>query len=263
MLFCAEITDVRIIYNVLRSIAIKDYVILRPMEEGLKATLDEMKCVETSAYIPATMFSMYQINSTSTDIIFKVSMKTLVEILNIFGDDGNPNLKLSYKSPGSPLCIVMNHNEENITIDCEIRTMNVEDYNDISLADECNLNKVVINASIFVELLNRLDNSADELKVSLNPDPPYLTLVTTGIAGESEVNISKSAESITVYQCTKTTSSVYSFSNIRHILKVMGYADKVAISTGESGLLGLQLVISSDEKQMYVEYYVTSQYLTD
>ncbi|KAG5879684.1 hypothetical protein JTB14_021485 [Gonioctena quinquepunctata] len=236
MLFCAEITDIRIIYNVLRSIAIKDYVILRPLTEGLKVTLDEMKCVETSTYIPS-------------------------DILNIFGDDSNPNVKLSYRSEGSPLCIVMNHNEENITIDCEIRTMNIEAMDDISLADECNLNKVVINANIFYELLNRLDNSADELKVTMSPDPPYFTLATTGIAGESEVNISKNSESMTVYQCTRPTTSVYSFSNIRQILKVMNYADKVMISTGESGLLGLQLVMNSEDRLMYVEYYVTSQYL--
>lgn len=40
----------------------------------------------------------------------------------------------------------------------------------------------------------------------------------------------------------------------------MHHADKVAVSIGESGLLGFQLVMTSDEKQMYVEYYVTSQY---
>lgn len=43
----------------------------------------------------------------------------------------------------------------------------------------------------------------------------------------------------------------------------MHHANKVAVSMGESGLLGLQLVINSDEKQMYVEYYVTSQYVTE
>lgn len=43
----------------------------------------------------------------------------------------------------------------------------------------------------------------------------------------------------------------------------MGYANKVAISMGESGLLGLQLVVSAEDKQMYVEYYVTSQYSDD
>lgn len=43
----------------------------------------------------------------------------------------------------------------------------------------------------------------------------------------------------------------------------MHYASKVSISSGESGLLGLQLVITSDENQMYVEYYVTSQYMSE
>lgn len=75
------------------------------MEEGLKLTLDDMKCVETSAYIPCSLFSFYHIDNKE-DIIFKISLKTLVEILNIFGDDGNPNLKLTYKSIGSPLCLV-------------------------------------------------------------------------------------------------------------------------------------------------------------
>lgn len=78
--------------------------------------------------------------------------------------------------------------------------------------------------------------------------------------GESEVNISKNSDSISVFQCNAEISSSYAFSNIRHILKVMHLAEKVAVSVGESGLLGLQLVITYDERQMYVEYYVTSQY---
>lgn len=43
----------------------------------------------------------------------------------------------------------------------------------------------------------------------------------------------------------------------------MQQADKVAISTSDSGLLGLQLVINSDENQLYVEYYVQSQFVED
>lgn len=40
----------------------------------------------------------------------------------------------------------------------------------------------------------------------------------------------------------------------------MGYSNKISISTGESQLLGLQLCINFDDKQMYVEYYVTAQF---
>lgn len=76
----------------------------------------------------------------------------------------------------------MTHSEDHVTVDCEIRTMNLEDYNEISLADECNQNKIVINANLFSELLSRLDNFADELKVKLSPDPPYFSLIASGIA---------------------------------------------------------------------------------
>lgn len=76
----------------------------------------------------------------------------------------------------------MKHNEENISVDGEIKTLNVDEDPDISLADECDLNKIVINANIFAEILQRLDNSADELKVEISPDPPYFTLTTNGMA---------------------------------------------------------------------------------
>ena len=74
------------------------------------------------------------------------------------------------------------HSEENITVDCEIKTMNVDDSPDVSLAEECNLNKVVVNASILTEVLQRLDNAAEELSIEINPEPPHFILTTTGIA---------------------------------------------------------------------------------
>lgn len=77
------------------------------------------------------------------------------------------------------------------------------------------------------------------------------------------MSLNKNSDSISIFQCRGKTDFTYAFSNIRHIFKVMHYASKVSISSGESGLLGLQLVISSDENQMYVEYYVTSQYMSD
>lgn len=70
-------------------------------------------------------------------------------------------------------------------MECEIRTMNLNDFNEISLADECDQNKVVIDASLFTELLNRLDNLSDELKVKLSPTPPYFSLISTGISVSS------------------------------------------------------------------------------
>lgn len=75
------------------------------MEEGLKITLEEMKCAETTAYIPSEMFSSYHIEPNE-DVKFKINFKIFTECLHIYGDDGNPSLKLSCKNIGSPLCLV-------------------------------------------------------------------------------------------------------------------------------------------------------------
>lgn len=77
------------------------------------------------------------------------------------------------------------------------------------------------------------------------------------------MDISKHSELIAIFECTSESKSQYAFSNIRQILKVMSYANKVSISTGESGLLGMQLFITANDKQMYVEYYVTALYGDD
>ncbi|XP_066150473.1 cell cycle checkpoint protein RAD1 [Euwallacea fornicatus] len=261
MLFCAELTEVKVVCNVLKSIAIKEYAIFRPMEEGLKVTLEEMKYIETSAYIPRTMFSLYHIIDTK-DNIFKINLKTFTDILNIFGDDSNPSLKLTFKASGSPLCVIMNHSEENITVDCEIKTMNMDEFENLSLAEECNLNKIVINANIFCELLQSLDNMADELQITFSPEYPFFQLKSRSLSGESQVSLNKHSECVTNYQCKEKTDFTYTFANMKHIIKVLHHSSKVSISTGESGLLGLQLVINADENQMYVEHYVTSQYMT-
>ncbi|XP_045482978.1 cell cycle checkpoint protein RAD1-like [Harmonia axyridis] len=256
-MFNAELIDFKIVYNVLRGVNMQEYAILKPMEEGLKITLEEMKCTETSVYFPCNMFSLYELKSDE-DISFKINLKVFTECLNIFGDDGNSSLKLSYKNPGAPLSLVMKHLEENIIVDCEINTFSTDDFPNISLAEECNLNKMVVNANIFQELLYRLDNSADEVNIKMSPDPPYFTLTATGRSGESLVTISKNSEEVFVYQCQKETEAQCLFSNLKQLLKILSYSSKISISMGETGLLGIQLVINSDEKQMYVEYYVTS-----
>lgn len=171
----------------------------------------------------------------------------------------------------------LKHSEENITVDCQIRTMDVGDFSEISLSDECNLNKVVLNAIPLAEILQDLDNASDELELLLSPEPPYIKITTNSIMvitlfswnskgcilyfqGECVVDISRHSEIVTLFQCKQTTVSKYAFSFIRQILKVLSYASKVSVSTGESELLGLQLFINHDEKQMYVEYYITAQY---
>ncbi|KAK9743608.1 Repair protein Rad1/Rec1/Rad17 [Popillia japonica] len=262
MKFRAELSDFKLIYNVLRSIAFREFAIIHPTEEGLKVTVEEMKCVETSAYIPASLFSSYHVDTTE-DIQFKISLKVLTECLHIYGDDGSSSLKLSYEALGSPLCLVLKHNEENISVDCEIQTMNTDEFVELHLSDEHISNKIVLNASALSEVLNELDPTSDDFQISISPDPPYFRITTSSAMGESIIDISKNSEMVDLYECSKKLVSTYAFSNIKQILKVLNLASKVSITIGETGLLALQLVVNSNEIQMFVEYYVTALFGLD
>lgn len=68
---------------------------------------------------------------------------------------------------------------------------------------------------------------------------------------------------VDLYECSKKLVSTYAFSNIKQILKVLNLASKVSITIGETGLLALQLVVNSNEIQMFVEYYVTALFGLD
>ncbi|KRT78655.1 hypothetical protein AMK59_8223, partial [Oryctes borbonicus] len=210
MKFRAELSDFKLIYNVLRSISFKEHAIIHPMEEGLKVTVEEMRCVETSAYIPACLFSSYYIDTTE-DIKFKISLKVLTECLHIYGDESSSSLKLSYRSLGAPLCLVLKHNEENISVDCEIQTMNADEFFELSLSDECSSNKIMLHANGLTEIFNELDPTSDDFRISINPNPPYLRITTTSTMGDSVIDISKNSDMVTLYECSKATVSTYAF----------------------------------------------------
>lgn len=58
----------------------------------------------------------------------------------------------------------------------------MDEFVGLSLSDECNLNKVVLNAAALVEVLHDLDNASDELELLLSPDAPYLKITTNSVS---------------------------------------------------------------------------------
>lgn len=64
-----------------------------------------MRCTQTVVYIPNKIFSSYHV-TPDKDIKFKISLKVFTECLHIYGEDGNPSLRMSYKGYGTPLCLV-------------------------------------------------------------------------------------------------------------------------------------------------------------
>lgn len=71
--------------------------------------------------------------------------------------------------------------EDNVTVDCEINTLSVTDFTDICLSEECNLNKIVMDAEQFADLLSDLDIDSDELELVISPEYPNLKLRASGV----------------------------------------------------------------------------------
>ncbi|KAF5277562.1 hypothetical protein FQA39_LY18453 [Lamprigera yunnana] len=259
--FCAELTNFKTLYNVLKSITLKEYAIICIMNEGVKVTIEEMKCAETTAYIPVEVFASYTLKSQE-DIKFKLSLKILTECLHIYEDETNHSLKMTYRGSGFPLCLLIKHNEEDVTIDCQIQTMDVDDNMHL-LSDECTLYKVIFYANRFLDILMDLDSTSDDLELLLSPNPPYFRMSTSSTSGESVITISKDSELMIVFECENEFTSKYSFNYIKQIFKAMHFANKVSILINEYGLLGIQLLIDENDKKLYVEHRIMPMFTED
>ena len=76
-------------------------------EEGLKIIIEDSKSTQIVIYLPTNLFLSFVANKpTDGTVKFSISLKVLTECLNIFGDENNSSLKLSYKADGYPLVIM-------------------------------------------------------------------------------------------------------------------------------------------------------------
>lgn len=82
------------------------YAVFSVTDEGLQLALEEMRCVETKVYIPNNMFATFRVSNSNVEIKFRISLKVFTECLHIFGEDGNPSLRMTYKGDGAPLCLM-------------------------------------------------------------------------------------------------------------------------------------------------------------
>lgn len=85
----------------------------------------------------------------------------------------------------------MTHSEENITADCEIRTLEAEELAELSLADECTLNNIVVNANQFVALLSELDSTSDIFELLTSSEEPYFRISSIGSTVSELLHITK------------------------------------------------------------------------
>ncbi|XP_033302366.1 cell cycle checkpoint protein RAD1-like isoform X2 [Bombus bifarius] len=230
-------------------------------ENGLKVTVEDAKCMQASAYIPAHVFQVFNLKE---DVIFRVNLNILVECLCMFWSNINCQgssvaLQLFYEGNGHPVTVLIE--EDGIITDCSLKTQEPDELLDFHLEPENVLNKVVLQTELLKDILSELDSTSDFIELFLSPAPPFFRISTTGLAGICHIELPHDGELVDNFQCTSTAMSSYKLSHIKPAMKALSCANKVSLRTDTCGLLCFQYMVKTDEGHTcYIEYYVRVTY---
>ncbi|XP_068623491.1 cell cycle checkpoint protein RAD1 isoform X2 [Battus philenor] len=227
------------------------------MPEGLKLTVEEGKCVQASAYVPADNFTEYHIRD-DVDVMFKISIAVLAECLNIFGSGEESSLKMYYRCEGSPLLLVLQPlSVHNVMTDCEISTQTADALLDLRDEEASEVAKLVLKAPAFFGLLSDLERSCDILELNLSPEHPNVSIVTYGMQDRSCIDMPKSSDMVQTFSCDEAVTLKYQLHHIRLIMKALALSTKVFLKFSSNGLLLIQLKMEKeDQRQMFSEFHI-------
>ncbi|XP_045453860.1 cell cycle checkpoint protein RAD1 [Melitaea cinxia] len=243
--------------SLLKAIQFQENAVFCAMPEGLKLTVEEGKCVQASAYIPADNFTEYHVRD-DVDVLFKISIAVLTECLNIFGASEESSLKMYYRSEGSPLLLVLQpQSVHNVMTDCEIATQTADSILELKDEDSSEIAKLVLKATACGGLLADLERSCDVIELNLSPDHPNVSIITYGMQDRSCIDVPKSSDMVESFSCDKPVTLRYQLPHIRLIMKALAISSKVVLRCSSNGLLLLQLKLEKeDQRQMFSEFYI-------
>ncbi|GFW60230.1 cell cycle checkpoint protein RAD1 [Trichonephila clavipes] len=201
----AAIDNTRNLALLLKAIHFRDIATVCATSDGLKVTVEDTKSVQANAYIQSSLFHEYKVGDQT--VIFKVNLNVLLECLNIFGGRNNPGcistVKICYSGYGSPLILLLEEN--GVTTDCKLQTMEPEDILDFEFTPSKVINKIILQSEILKEVWSDLDMNSDVLEILMSPNDPYFQLTTKGSLATTHINFAKDSDMIESFECTDTT----------------------------------------------------------
>ncbi|XP_076224856.1 cell cycle checkpoint protein RAD1 isoform X1 [Nomia melanderi] len=253
----AKLGNLKTIVQLLKAINFKESATCFGTENGLKLTVEDVKCMQASAYIPSHVFQEFTLQE---DVIFRINLNVLVECLcmfwsNINSQGSSVTFQLFYKGTGYPVTVLIE--EDGIITDCSLKTQEPDELLDFHLEPENVLNKVVLQTELLKDILSELDPTSDLIELLLSPSAPYFRISTAGLAGICHVELPHDGDLVDSFQCASTATSSYKLSHIKPAMKALACANKVSLRTDVCGLLCFQYMVKTDEGHTcYIEYYV-------
>lgn len=257
--FVAKLDNIKTFYTALKAINFNEDANIVISEDGFKAVVEESKYVQASLYVTKACFSEFRLLSDQ-EVSIRLNLSVFTDCLSIFA---NPDcsMKIIYKGDAAPLILVLEqHDGDDLITEVSIKTKNGEEHLDYNIdEDDEYYNSLIVRGSDFSNLFNEIHKSVEELEISISPKSPYFCIASLGmLQDESKIEIAKSSDMFITYHCGQQTNSRYKMSHVRLTMKALSIANKVALRTDRTGLLGLQIMVVSDgDSQIYIEYFIT------
>ncbi|XP_075226566.1 radiation insensitive 1 [Lycorma delicatula] len=258
-LFEAKLDNVKNLSLILKAINFKDNATCFVNDKGLKVVVEDSKCVQASAFIGEELFQEFTIKSDQ--IVFCVDLSVMVECLSVFDNCSTAPgittaLRMYYNYFGAPLKLLLE--ESGIITDCSIKTKEAFEILDFDFPVRNELNKVILRANDFKDILSDLDSNTESVEIILTPDAPFFRIATSSITSQCYVDIPKNSEMVETFLSNGPAKSKYKYSQIKPAIKILAASTKSSVRTNEEGLLCFQFMIKTISKQIvYVEYLCT------
>lgn len=256
--FYADLENIKLFYNVLKSIHFHEDVYFEVTEEGCRIVTEDSKCVQANVFISKEYFREFRVNPVS--VSFKVNLNVIMDCFSIFSGV-ECSMKMIYKGDGAPLIFILEqHGEEDLLTECSIKTKTTQDVLDFTMEDDDIENNIIFRSPDFLSfLLNEFDKSAEEIEIFISPNLPHFRMTSLSLVQIGcNVEVSKNSDMICSFSCKTETNFKYKASHIRTVMKSLSLGAKVSLRTDDSGLLGMQVMVLIDEDaKIYIDYFIT------
>ena len=275
-----KLDKAKTLQQLLKMLQFKEEVVVRATNNGIKVTAEVSRSFFGSAFIQKETFNEYSIKTgdeEDPEMVFNISLSTLVHCLNISGSGGSSgsglttltgttgmnvnhaSLVLHYPEHGQPLSVWLEEN--GIVTGATIPTLDLrDDFVDFAAMMAQNNSKIVsriiLQAEHLCDIFNEFDSKSDWLEFTICPTNQTLTMSTSSpTVSNFSVEIPFDSGIVSHFQVEEYISTKYQFSTLKYALKPMAMADKVSIRFDSRQFLSIQYMIKMTDTACFMEFY--------
>jgi len=249
--FSATLENCKQFIQLLKSLAFKEKASFTISKHGLKVMVQDSKSMQLSAYFLQTFFHEFKLQEVeendnseeNSEYSFSITLNSVINCLELFGDTLTTRLKLSYRGYGHPLNLYLD--DHDVTMQCQVMTQDPEDCADFNFARSRVLAKIIIISEQFKDVMSALQGLGDDVMIKVTDQT--ISFSVSSIFGDMNNEISKNSPMVESFSCNAPTSANYSLSMLRQGLKPINFSSKLSIRIDSRDLLCIQHMVEEDE----------------